>query len=61
MSNLNKKNTKYTSLTSSYQGPPGPASYDPNLDVSHTKPPKWTIKGGNSREIPIIKNLPGPG
>ncbi|CAD8191906.1 unnamed protein product [Paramecium octaurelia] len=55
------KNTKRNELNSSYQGPPGPASYNPQLDSSYTKPPKWTIRGGNQREILVQQSLPGPG
>lgn len=40
---------------------PGPASYEPKIEVSHFNAPKWTMSGTYSREIPIIKNLPGPG
>ncbi|CAD8186953.1 unnamed protein product [Paramecium octaurelia] len=55
------RNSKRNHTTTTNQGPPGPASYEPKMEVSHANAPRWTMSGTNSREIPIIKNLPGPG
>ncbi|CAD8187703.1 unnamed protein product [Paramecium octaurelia] len=55
------RNSKRNHTTSNNHNFPGPASYEPKIEVSHTNAPKWTMSGTYSREIPIIKNLPGPG
>ncbi|CAD8120761.1 unnamed protein product [Paramecium sonneborni] len=55
------RNSKRNHTSTTQQGLPGPASYEPKIEVSHANAPKWTMSGTQTREIPIIKNLPGPG